>query len=384
MQNHPDDMRRLIKDLMEEIERHKQTLAIKEEVIKSLSKKIVETGAEGQNPQHHRRKEESSMKEQSDPAKISVESKLKEEIKSLKNQLREARDSKRKVATPGKHQRVLSVAALEDRNGDLARLRGLSAQVEASDTSTEMLKTFQKLQREKKKAIRQSEMAYEALKISERKIKVLKKASEELLETSNYSIFSRKPDRNYTQRKSQILELLVETIEFNLKGKQETHIEVVIVDEEGMIMGRSCRSPSGNLRSPFYILVPPVMKKNCNVIIQLKHMKEKRKGKIKRSLFAWTFTKLFPSSGSRKLPLLKKQSDFQLDETVMSRLGGSLTVSLDQPENDDSTVFSKQVRGSLRNVTAVIEGSKVKKDKNPLDSKMQAQRLSDTDFMLTV
>mmetsp|Transcript_31054 Transcript_31054/g.43221 ORF Transcript_31054/g.43221 Transcript_31054/m.43221 type:complete len:82 (-) Transcript_31054:47-292(-) len=43
----------------------------------------------------------------------------------------------------------------------------------------------------------------------------------------------------------------------------------------------------------------------------------------------------------------------------MVRLGGNVIGTINYPERDDSKIFSKQVRGSLENVIAVKEGSKI-------------------------
>eukprot|EP00465_Bigelowiella_longifila_P006682 CAMPEP_0185266346 /NCGR_PEP_ID=MMETSP1359-20130426/30770_1 /TAXON_ID=552665 /ORGANISM="Bigelowiella longifila, Strain CCMP242" /LENGTH=394 /DNA_ID=CAMNT_0027856117 /DNA_START=21 /DNA_END=1205 /DNA_ORIENTATION=- len=349
--NSEEDADARLLTLKQKLEELKQTVAIKEGVIKNLTKRIVDSEYDV----------EKNIKTKSREKELLLE------IKTLKIKLASA--PKPVVSSLSRSASAFDVTigdSVSEMTNSLeltaasARFRGES--VDSSESSNkeamELRKKLQKLRHEKNKVSRMSEMMQEQIKASEKKIKRMKKIQENMLEVAHYSCHNSYPNSTYHQNKLSVVELLVNTIDLNMSGKNDIHMEILVVDPQGMVQGRSSRTPEGNLRSPLYILIPPHGNETMNLIIQLKHKKLKR-GKFKRSTFAWTYTKLTPSKEPKKMALYKKNADFTLDETVMVRLGGNVIGTINYPERDDSKIFSKQVRGSLENVIAVKEGSKI-------------------------
>eukprot|EP00466_Bigelowiella_natans_P016902 jgi/Bigna1/80340/fgenesh1_pg.70_\ len=320
--------------LKEKLEELKQTVAIKEGVIKNLTKRIVDSEYDGENNIKTKNREKELLLE----------------IKTLKIKLASAQKT---AVTPLSR----SASAFDVTIGGQSLDSGESSNID----TVELRKKFKKLKQEKNKVSRMSDMMQEQVKASEKKIKRMKKIQENMLEVAHYSCHNSYPNSTYHQNKLSVVELLVNTIDLNMSGKKDIHIEILVVDPQGMVQGRSSRSPEGNLRSPLYILIPPHGYEMMHLIIQLKHKKLKR-GKFKsRASIARLLESrnhYFYDFRPKRMTLFKKNADFTLDETVMVKLGGNLIGTINYPERDDSKIFSKQVRGSLENVIAVKEGSK--------------------------
>uniref|UniRef100_A0A7S0CQQ1 Uncharacterized protein n=1 Tax=Amorphochlora amoebiformis TaxID=1561963 RepID=A0A7S0CQQ1_9EUKA len=128
--------------------------------------------------------------------------------------------------------------------------------------------------------------------------------------------------------------------------KEDAHVEYVVVDEAGMMMGRAGRTPNLGLSRPLYVRIASGYKmKNLFLMALLRWKKEKKK-MIKRSLAAWSFKCLVGLEGTRvKMQLLKKPIEFTRDPQLVQVLNNQVIIV--QVTSMHTSTNSKIVRRSL-------------------------------------
>eukprot|EP00468_Gymnochlora_sp_CCMP2014_P011977 CAMPEP_0167764080 /NCGR_PEP_ID=MMETSP0110_2-20121227/13797_1 /TAXON_ID=629695 /ORGANISM="Gymnochlora sp., Strain CCMP2014" /LENGTH=573 /DNA_ID=CAMNT_0007651371 /DNA_START=28 /DNA_END=1749 /DNA_ORIENTATION=+ len=127
-----------------------------------------------------------------------------------------------------------------------------------------------------------------------------------------------------------VLKIALTSLDEKSNG-EDKHVLASVVDQQGRVIGRACRTPSDAIRAPFYVTLgdrtstdPPLY-----LIFQVRLTKIKKKGtKIKE--LAWSVLELsslmdFHKSMDNPLPLdlLKKPSDFTREADSMKPLGKS-------------------------------------------------------------
>lgn len=105
---------------------------------------------------------------------------------------------------------------------------------------------------------------------------------------------------------------------------QDMHIVVTVVDDKGQVVGKSCRTPKGNMLAPLYILCPGTPEQGQHyVFFQIKCAKKKQlHTKMSTRCFAFhDIGKISKKNRPFKLKLYKKPTDFTRDPESITPLG---------------------------------------------------------------
>mmetsp|Transcript_28095 Transcript_28095/g.68309 ORF Transcript_28095/g.68309 Transcript_28095/m.68309 type:complete len:388 (+) Transcript_28095:571-1734(+) len=364
----------IVTELMDEIDDLQSQLSIKEGVIDNLSKKII--AAEQLEKRYQKMVEDAKHGGAAIISKKLEEKRiLRDEIDALKERLKTAETENKSLLsklTVAQSRQGLTSPPSEVLIGSSSEASPMSRGRTVSTPGSvgfhdakiegEIQLHMDRLKRDKIRAKHQLDMANETLRTTEDMLMKAKADLRNVLTISQYSTFNTMPVFAQSDSKSaRLLQWNIESVDGKIKGKEDVHVEILVVDNNGSVLGNSSRTPKGNLRSPLYILLPP-RQNNCKLIIQIKHLKRK-KTMLKRSTIAWTFMKLLPGSRVQTLPLYKKPADFTCDKQVMSRMGKqSLEATLTLPVDDTSLKsLHNFVKDSLLDVTATSTSNSIMK-----------------------
>jgi len=217
-----------------------------------------------------------------------------------------------------------------------------------SETSMESTSGDTDLRSSEKKA--DFEATKEALRRSQRTIELMSLTTETLAFASHFKVYSSVPA---TPVGTQVYRVSLSWVDLRLTRKDDVHMEINVVNNDGLLLGNSCRSK--DLGSPLYIVAPKKRKiDRYHVVIQVKHLKRKSKNFWKRSTISWAHTELKQTTKETKgvvekdraiLHLLRKPVDYSLDKTV-KRLG-CMAVTIELEEDRQVLTNLKPLRTSL-------------------------------------
>lgn len=248
-----------------------------------------------------------------------------EEIKKLNTKLKDEATKRDELQQSLARSNEEKQAAIESKETAISKLNEATSALEAAKASETKAENVAEI------AQKTAEAAKKALEISEKEQQSLTEDISVLKSLSMWGV----SDKDI--QSSQTWKVQIDTIDSKtaalLKGKQDTHMEIVIVDKNGRVLGRAARTPTDNYKSPLYITAGD-KKEDVYVIAQLKWDK-KKKMMQKLSTIAWGFIPIasidFGVDRLNEMQLYKKPVDLSRDPEVISALGSqklNLTISV--------------------------------------------------------